>query len=142
MYFQGPSMPHLYLYPWKLCLVKFELDIHVFDVENLFWFAVSLKKWLTHFFLKRMTGEIKNFNTQKNDISFHIFWLDFGFKCIVVNRTLHGGSLEIALTSPLIIFFILFLFVLLDHSTGPRRRDTRRKRNQRESFYSGSLSGN
>ena len=108
MYFQGPSMPHLYLYPWKLCLVKFELDIHVFDVENLFWFAVSLKKWLTHFFLKRMTGEIKNFNTQKNDISFHIFWLDFGFKCIVVNRTLHGGSLEIALTSPLIIFLYFF----------------------------------
>ena len=39
-------------------------------------------------------------------------------------------------------FFILFLFILLDHSTGPRWRDTRRKRNQRESFYSGSLSGN
>ena len=69
------AMPDLQRYPEKLCLIKYELDIHVFVSLNcLFSFAVSLRKLLAHFLLIRSHGEIisvKNFSSQENDNIFH-----------------------------------------------------------------------
>ena len=46
-------------YPLKLCLIKFELDIHVFVYLNYsFSFEVSLLNLLAHFLLIRNNGEI------------------------------------------------------------------------------------
>ena len=63
---------------------------------------VSLQKWLAHFLDIRKTGgtiRIKHFSSQKNDV------ISNGFNQIKVSRelpSLHGGSLEITLTVPLI----------------------------------------
>ena len=102
------AMSDLQRYPRKLCLIKFELYIHVFFVfflNCLFSYAGSLQKWLTHFFFIRINGESK---TGKRRYLPRYFWSNFSFKGIVVNRalsSLHRGSLEIKLTVPLIVDF-------------------------------------
>ena len=69
-------------YPLKLCLIKFELDIHVFVYLNYsFSFEVSLLNLLAHFLLIRNNGEIirvKHLLSQKNDIFFQ-FFVQFNF---------------------------------------------------------------
>ena len=59
--FQLMAIPDLQRYPpWKLCLIKYELDINVFvSFNSLFAFAGSLGKWLAHFLLIRINGEIR-----------------------------------------------------------------------------------
>ena len=80
----------------KLCLIKYDLDIHVFVSLNCsFSFTVSLQKLLAHFL--KFTRNAQNFFL--ND--YH-FWS--GFRGTVVNRvlsSLHRVSLEITLTVPL-----------------------------------------
>ena len=60
----------------------------------MFSYAVSLRKWLAHFFLKRLHGEIsRNEHTlsQENDGIFHIFCqINFSYQAF---SSLHGGSL-------------------------------------------------
>jgi len=52
-------MTDLQRYPWKLCLIKYELDFNVFDsLSCLFSFAGSMQKWLAHFLLVRIKGKI------------------------------------------------------------------------------------
>ena len=67
-------------YPLKLCLIKYELDIHVFVYLNYsFSFEVSLLNLLAHFLLIRNNGEIiRNYQSQKNDIFFQ-FFVQFNF---------------------------------------------------------------
>ena len=80
------------------CLIKYEWELHVFAFENcIFWFVISLQKWLSHFLLIK----IKNVLSKKNDVIFHHFDPIKGFKGTFVNRifpSLHSRLLEIKLT--------------------------------------------
>ena len=71
------SMPDLKLYPSKLCLIKYHLNIHVFvSLKCLYPFSVSQQKWFRHFLLLKNNGEnikIKHFFSHKNNGVFHIF---------------------------------------------------------------------
>ena len=100
---------------WKCPIfqIKYDLDILVFgSLNSLFSYAVSLRKWLAHFFLKRINGEIsrnEHFLSQENDGIFHIFCqINFSYQA---SSSLHGGSLLTTLPISFItcIFAQLFL---------------------------------
>ena len=110
--FKWPSMQRWFnaRYPLKLCLIKYELDFHLYIYLNCsFSFSWFFCNWQIH--------RNKHFSS-----IFHILFYDEGFKGIVVNRTLlllHGGSLKNYGNSP--FKFILWLVELIDliiNSTG------------------------
>ena len=83
--------------PFKLCLIKNELDINVFVS-----FTGSLRKWLVHFLPRRSIEKINIFRVSNRRYLPH-FWNLF-FKGTVLNRAmsfLHRWSLKITLTVPL-----------------------------------------
>ena len=69
----------------KLSLISYELDIHVYNFENLLlpiW-------WLVHFYNGKALeecSEFKTFQTKKTSLNLPN-WSDIGFKDSVVNRT-------------------------------------------------------
>ena len=69
---QQSQYPELQRYHWNLCLIKYELDIHVFLRLNCGFSA----KGLAHFLLVRNNGDsirINHLLIQKNNFIFHIF---------------------------------------------------------------------
>ena len=89
------AMPDLQWYPWKVFLIKYELDIFVyFKLFNLIC-GFSAKVICAFLFYKKQWRN-KHFSSQKNDGFFHIL-MRLGFKGSVVNRALssmHRGSLK------------------------------------------------
>ena len=82
------------------------------QVSNcLFWFVVSLQKWLAHLLLIRINGEIdrnKHFWSQRKQRYLLHYSSDWSFKDTVVNRallSLHEESLKIMLTVSLQVNF-------------------------------------
>ena len=77
------ALSDLQWYHLKLCLIKYELDIHVLDSLNcLFSFTGSLLKWLAYSLLRRSNGEIirnKQFSIKKGGYLQH-YWSHQGFK--------------------------------------------------------------
>ena len=90
--------------PLILCLIKCVLDIFCFCFFKLFLFIIFLRKWLAYFLLIRIIV-MENIQNETLYEYITIFFLsNHGFKGTVGNRvlpSLHGGSLEIKLTAPL-----------------------------------------
>ena len=67
------AMSDLQRYPWKLCLINYELEIIVYETLNcLFSFAGSLQKWLAHSLLirnNRVNHRNKHFSIRKSGIA-------------------------------------------------------------------------
>jgi len=88
-------MPDSSWYPWKLCLIKYELDINVSVYLNKSDLNISCLQET----MEKLT-EINTFWIRKTTFFPH-FWSDQCFKGTVVNRaflSLHEGSLERTLT--------------------------------------------
>ena len=64
------TMPDLQQYHEKLCLIEYELHIHIFVSS----FAVSLKSDLRIFCLEEAIEKRLIFLSQKNDVIVHIFY--------------------------------------------------------------------
>ena len=91
-------------YPEKLCWIKYELEINVYDFKKLIICGFSTKVQMAHFYLILL-------NLEKRQYLPH-YWSNEGLKGTLVTRavsTCHGGSLEITLTVPLIYFASTFL---------------------------------
>ena len=80
--FRWPSitkrkMPDSQRYPRKLCLIKYELLIRVYNLENwLFSIVVNLQKWLAHFYYMKKVQkwtEFETFKTRKTTSSTLLF---------------------------------------------------------------------
>ena len=104
-------MPDFQRFPWKHCLIKYELYINVFiSLICLFSVAVSLRKLLAHFLFMRSNGNGETHTRKKNTFRvrkttvFHIYYQIRVFQGTGENRTLPSlqrGLLEIKLTVPL-----------------------------------------
>ena len=101
-------MPDLQWFPWKLCLIKDELDINVFVSLNcLFSFAVSPQKWLAFRVKEAMEklAEMNTFRVVKTTVSstFLIRFMFKGYRWKLDMASLEiETSLEITLPVPLI----------------------------------------
>jgi len=95
-------MPDSQRYPWKHCLVKYELDITVLILKT-DYFQLGLGKH---------TEIIKTKGLGKRQHLPH-FWSDKGFKGTLVNQTLpslQGESLKIMIAAP-IVLIMPFVFL-------------------------------
>ena len=100
------SLPDSQGYPLKLCLIKYELDIYVYNIKKkLFSILVSLQKQFAHFYSreKNKLSESNTYNQKKRQYLPH-YRFTKGLTGTVVNRALlflNGESHEITLTVPL-----------------------------------------
>ena len=92
-------MPDSQRYPLKLCMIKYELEINFYNLEELLFSIVHLycRKTIRNFENEKLL------NREKRQY-LPYYWSTKGFKATVENSTfpyLHGGPLEITLTVPL-----------------------------------------
>ena len=88
---------------WKLCLIKYELDIDVFVSLNcLFSFAGYLWKWLAHFLFLKSNGETRRYYSTGCPTSYRIvigskllmtfFWSKLApVKCFIIDYFFKGN---------------------------------------------------
>ena len=114
------AMANLQQYPFLLCMIHCELDIHAFVYLICLFISVFLHFYFYIFIVNCLLETIKkNFRNKHKRRNFSHYWSDKGFKGIQGNwalPSLHGGSLKITEFVPHFLikktnhFFFIILF--------------------------------